>query len=238
MNPGDTRSRQHTRRPECSLNEGRDVNPGDTRNAWSIPETTKSAQRRPGRESRRHRVTRRHAASLEDPLNEGRDVNPGDTWSRSASRRSAYALNEGRDVNPGDTLSPLPTRCGLCTLNEGRDVNPGDTRSAPSYPASRHSLNEGRDVNPGDTANCMQERHPGENCPVEWTVAVPQRCVCVQFNAPVERYSLRRSGSTRKHGLRRQRVACGRPESPGFARRIRAPKADRVRDSGVGRSGA
>ena len=65
-------------------------------------------------------------------------------------------------------------------------------------------------MNPGDTANCMQERHPGENCPVEWTVAVPQRCVCVQFNAPVERYYLKRSGSTRKHGLRRQRVACGR----------------------------
>ena len=58
-------------------------------------------------------------------------------------------------------------------LNEGRDVNPGDTSARPGMAPASGSLNEGRDVNPGDTANCMQERHPGENCPVEWTVAVP-----------------------------------------------------------------
>ena len=54
MNPGDTlefRGRHHRDPP---LNEGRDVNPGDTTCASAGSTSTTSAQRRPGRESRRH----------------------------------------------------------------------------------------------------------------------------------------------------------------------------------------
>ena len=160
------------------LNEGRDVNPGDTRarrcRGWQAPR----------------------------PLNEGRDVNPGDTAGRievaehgearstkaemliPATRgctarlgTNCTALNEGRDVNPGDTrpvvpvldghrvrstkaemlipatLPAPPDRC-CCRwpLNEGRDVNPGDTTRHITRPPWSGALNEGRDVNPGDTA--------------------------------------------------------------------------------------
>ena len=61
-----------------SLNEGRGVNPGDTR------DTPRGARRAPA-------------------LNEGRGVNPGDTRTTHPGRRSARPLNEGRGVNPGDT---------------------------------------------------------------------------------------------------------------------------------------
>ena len=88
-----------------ALNEGRGVNPGDTSGGSRTVRHAASAQRRPGREPRRH--TR---------------------W-RSAGSRRASTLNEGRGVNPGDTSPALPTCRGRCRpLNEGRGVNPGDTR--------------------------------------------------------------------------------------------------------------
>ena len=62
-----------------SLNEGRDVNPGDTSADSGVP------------------VPRLLA------LNEGRDVNPGDTRAWRRPWRAPATLNEGRDVNPGDT---------------------------------------------------------------------------------------------------------------------------------------
>ena len=65
-----------------------------------------TAQRRPGREPRRHRTNPR-AYSLSAPaLNEGRGANPGDTRAWPPSPRSPdRALNEGRGANPGDTPS-------------------------------------------------------------------------------------------------------------------------------------
>ena len=64
---------------QTSLNEGRDVNPGDTYGEDSDVVRYKVAQRRPGRESRRHsRQSGRPRAGTRS-LNEGRDVNPGDT---------------------------------------------------------------------------------------------------------------------------------------------------------------
>ena len=55
MNPGDTACGPCARGGVCPLNEGRDVNPGDTRPATSARDSRSRA------------------------LNEGRDVNPGDT---------------------------------------------------------------------------------------------------------------------------------------------------------------
>ena len=88
-----------------------------------------NAQRRPGREPRRHALeVSRLGRCTYQPLNEGRGVNPGDTRRLRAGWWRATALNEGRGVNPGDTRGG--ERVGGAvgdSLNEGRGVNPGDT---------------------------------------------------------------------------------------------------------------
>ena len=61
-----------------TLNEGRGVNPGDTRPA-------------------------RQAGPSLATLNEGRGVNPGDTRAPQWIAGPPEPLNEGRGVNPGDT---------------------------------------------------------------------------------------------------------------------------------------
>ena len=67
-----------------ALNEGREVNPDDTR---------------------RLAATRRRACR---PLNEGREVNPDDTGCISRDSTTTRPLNEGREVNPDDTKQYLP----------------------------------------------------------------------------------------------------------------------------------
>ena len=67
MNPGATR--------RTALNEGRGMNPGDTR----------------------------HPGERLATLNEGRGMNPGDTSGPSPRRSASAPLNEGRGMNPGDT---------------------------------------------------------------------------------------------------------------------------------------
>ena len=115
-----------------------------------------AAQRRPGREPRRHLSALFPISSAEPTLNEGRGVNPGDTQSFSTwgdmvdgaqrrpgrePRRHGFngarcprlnaALNEGRGVNPGDTRAgDIGDGWTLIALNEGRGVNPGDTGRA------------------------------------------------------------------------------------------------------------
>ena len=60
------------------------MNPGDTRSSTGGSGSGSGrAQRRPGRESRRHSFSTAAADTRPAPLNEGRDVNPGDTWNRS-----------------------------------------------------------------------------------------------------------------------------------------------------------
>ena len=61
------------------VNEGRGVNPGDTRALDLACPAGMDAQRRPGREPRRHVTRRVHDAGRYRALNEGRGVNPGDT---------------------------------------------------------------------------------------------------------------------------------------------------------------
>ena len=146
MNPGDTCVRCLTCGYKSdSLNEGRGVNPGDT-SAKSCPERRfDNAQRRPGREPRRH------------------------PRCRGAGAGAAWSLNEGRGVNPGDTRLPGPTCPRLSSLNEGRGVNPGDTPCAARAPRRWTPLNEGRGVNPGDTSEIavrsetgrLAQRRPG-----------------------------------------------------------------------------
>ena len=106
-----------------SLNEGRGANPGDTPAQWDTGQGSRIAQRRPGREPRRHQRSRRRAwpsssaqrrpgreprrhqpilewrGRLETPLNEGRGANPGDTRAVSAreARRRAAQRRPGRE---------------------------------------------------------------------------------------------------------------------------------------------
>ncbi len=79
MNPGDTPALAELDTALGALNEGRGVNPGDTR-----PDPCRGAM-------------------LSPALNEGRGVNPGDTRPDGGAQGRPGALNEGRGVNPGDT---------------------------------------------------------------------------------------------------------------------------------------
>ena len=162
-----------------TLNEGRGINPGDTRVRGS---------------------SRLGSAG---PLNEGRGINPGDTGSTGGTTSTARTLNEGRGINPGDTSGgrvssaacviaqrrpghqprrhvsqPRLSKGGRnaqrrpghqprrhsytlgralsslwSTLNEGRGINPGDTRRWRLWWAGWCALNEGRGINPGDTVS-------------------------------------------------------------------------------------
>ena len=150
MNPGDTLDAERQQAPRLPLNEGRGVNPGDTIIRTALRACAAAAQRRPGREPRRHTPRAR----------------PGPRSRRTAQRRTPATLarciassrpprvaqrRPGREPRrhgfPASTCRRRPR-----ALNEGRGVNPGDTRRrwsrSPPHPAA---LNEGRGVNPGDT---------------------------------------------------------------------------------------
>ena len=92
-----------------------------------------AAQRRPGREPRRHPRAAGRRRSRRDPLNEGRGANPGDTARRlGRTPAESGSLNEGRGANPGDTANASEHhRSRSPTLNEGRGANPGDTSLTP-----------------------------------------------------------------------------------------------------------
>ena len=167
-------------RTRRALNEGRGVNPGDTRRGLKgTLAQAPPAQRRPGREPRRHSGHQKLLRFPAGSLNEGRGVNPGDTPPRHSTRPapSTAQRRPGREPRRHDPAaavyefevhaqrrpgreprrhSPEATarRPGRRALNEGRGVNPGDTRLGCSNDAGTHRpLNEGRGVNPGDTAN-------------------------------------------------------------------------------------
>ena len=161
-----------------ALNEGRGINPGDTRpqagqNVHSPGRSTKAGASTPA--TRRRRMAPQHGLC---PLNEGRGINPGDTTPTHGS--STWALPAQR--RPGHQPRRHRVLCGernamRASLNEGRGINPGDTcqscrraiesrlhrstKAGASTPAT-HSrqriscgghapLNEGRGINPGDT---------------------------------------------------------------------------------------
>ena len=109
-----------------ALNEGRGANPGDTSGCGPSSDGRANAQRRPGREPRRHHLSVVDQAQT-GALNEGRGANPGDTPGAARPRRHRTPLNEGRGANPGDTACGQGGLFAAGTLNEGRGANPGDT---------------------------------------------------------------------------------------------------------------
>ena len=115
------------------LNEGRGVSPGDTAKDPTSGSAVHSAQRRPGREPRRH-LTPPSTSHSDDCAQRRPGREPRrHPRSRGAAWSSTTALNEGRGVSPGDTPSRCSSarRAGASPLNEGRGVRPGDTRPAP-----------------------------------------------------------------------------------------------------------
>ena len=83
-------------RSSCALNEGRGANPGDTQVVMTAEGHRRGAQRRPGREPRRH---------LRGPHRRG------STYRRPRSTLAVRTLNEGRGANPGDTRKCLACKC-------------------------------------------------------------------------------------------------------------------------------
>ncbi len=215
------------------------MNPGDTFETPRPPVLFPTAQRRPGREPRRHPGPRPRVC---EPLPAQR--RPGREPRRHHGRVSPtvarnVALNEGRGVNPGDTRQPKLKQVGRpAPLNEGRGVNPGDTGA--EYPQWAHaaSLNEGRGVNPGDTATPAKYAETNRNCAVSWARRSFKATTTASGDPLGKYYTRERSHSTRQHSPRLHAVRCNRPESLEVRKWIRAPKADQVGASGFVRSEA
>ena len=124
-----------------------------SRMAWKSNDGHTFAQRRPGREPRRHGRT-----AIERDMVCTAQRRPGREPRRHApmpgrlSGRLA-ALNEGRGANPGDTLSlRLEGTCFQRSTKAGArtPATPGEPKCRPWQ---RTALNEGRGANPGDTPN-------------------------------------------------------------------------------------
>ena len=165
-------------RPACRrpLNEGRGANPGDTRDdeeavgdgglrstkagartPATLPTSVdlrfaSSAQRRPGREPRRHRVRARISVA-----GAAAQRRPGREPRRHADPRLQADLGDVRSTKagartPATRRRPTMRSSGRRPLNEGRGANPGDTHQHPCPMRRTSSLNEGRGANPGDTS--------------------------------------------------------------------------------------
>ena len=106
-NPGDTRPPPPRRPAPTTLNEGRGANPGDTPPIRTMVMQPSGAQRRPGREPRRHPLALTAHSPCPVALNEGRGANPGDTLVHAMVAGGRQPLNEGRGANPGDTSRRL-----------------------------------------------------------------------------------------------------------------------------------
>ena len=121
VNPGDTRSRHGDPQRHPTLNEGRSVNPGDTRVIRLSLVDDGAAQRRPERQPRRHATSR--------SLMVGAQRRP----ERSTPATSAVSVNAQRRPERQPSATRVHREVASVNrsppLNEGRSVNPGDTRA-------------------------------------------------------------------------------------------------------------
>ena len=138
-NPGDTRPPSGSLLGRKALNEGRGANPGDTHAATAPTPRPAAAQRRPGREPRRH------AAGCP-----------------TAGRRPARSTKAGART-PATRVRPRRRRAGWSALNEGRGANPGDTPpddgGGGMPPAQRRPGREPRRHPRRPTATALPSRH-------------------------------------------------------------------------------
>ena len=227
-----------------ALNEGRGANPGDTwTDAGSNP-LADVAQRRPGREPRRHR--RRHAAcgAVPGPLNEGRGANPGDTCAhRAPDGGDGPPLNEGRGANPGDTSCARirPRSCSVRSTKAGArtpatleivraQVAPlaRSTKAGARTPAT--PLHLGTDGKLQDRSTKAGARTPATR---GRSAATVRRCMGAQRRPGREprRHIQHRAGNERRLG-RSTKAGARTPATP--ARRPAAPSRPRPLNEGRG----
>ncbi len=130
------------------------------RRMW--PVYCRSAQRRPGREPRRHPSRTSGARSRSSPLNEGRGANPGDTLAgpalRVEQRRSTKAGARTPATRPAQRQSTF--RPARAQRRPGREPR-RHTCACRRTRAWRGPLNEGRGANPGDTRDRLARRRGG-----------------------------------------------------------------------------
>ena len=200
-----------------ALNEGRGINPGDTRSTFSYASGAReSAQRRPGHQPRRHIIPHRQALHPRPRSTKAGASTPATPDGTTITSNAATALNEGRGINPGDTRpsgGKFNVRCSD-SLNEGRGINPGDTRSEPRRLTllSDRPLNEGRGINPGDTGQnlCAVAAHIDARS-TKAGASTPATRRCRAPCPPSMRDAQRRPGHQPRRHTRRP---CGsRPES-------------------------
>ena len=170
-----------TRQTGTSLNEGRGISPGDTREGAAGLRHRHERSTKAGHQPRRHpHVRPRHADRHRGRSTKAGASAPATHPARWTTRCPRSSLNEGRGISPGDTCaSPRRPTGGWPTLNEGRGISPGDTcgrgrpvlsrtdvrstKAGASAPATLTeavaagiqkvvlALNEGRGISPGDT---------------------------------------------------------------------------------------
>ena len=169
VNPGDTRDARNRRLRISALNEGRGGNPGDTFTFTKGVRHADRAQRRPGREPRRHRD---HIAADGNRAFRSTKAGAGTPATPSPSRRGCgmlTALNEGRGVNPGDTVttSPLTATVHSAQRRPGREPRRHTVSPANQMTACAAQRRPGREPRrhfipaPRNTGLTSAQRRPG-----------------------------------------------------------------------------
>ena len=117
-----------------------------------------NAQRRPGREPRRHHGTRDNNGPCRRPLNEGRGANPGDThrWAIHPYGRAHAQRRPGREPRRHLLTVAPGTHSRTAQRRPGRE--PRRHPFASISTRAPWSLNEGRGANPGDTRRHHAQR--------------------------------------------------------------------------------
>ena len=174
------------RRP---LNEGRGVSPGDTGDIGGAKIRVQyHAQRRPGRQPRRHsrRRSLQLAGAPERSTKAGASA-PCDTFRRQACNLAElpHPLNEGRGVSPGDTSSGRTSES--CRRRSGAQRRPGRQPRRHCRSAKAHHR------------MCLAQRRPGRQ---------PRRHDWgASTSASVAEYAQRRPGrQPRRHSTFRELV--------------------------------
>ena len=138
----------------ATLNEGRDVKPGDTgagagAGAGGAARSTKAGMLSP--------ATREAAATLARP-DERRStkagmLSPATPGGRNPRTPGRTTLNEGRDVKPGDTSAMREVNpWGTIRSTKAGMLSPATQPACVNINHLAWALNEGRDVKPGDTS--------------------------------------------------------------------------------------
>ena len=143
--PGHQPRRHLVNAGSAPLNEGRGINPGDTRadrrSRGRGGDLVLHAQRRPGHQPRATPTVA--SAGALSPF------------------AGAYAQRRPGHQPRRHTRPRPPPLADHATLNEGRGINPGDTRTRASRLPGMALLNEGRGINPGVATVAIAQRRPG-----------------------------------------------------------------------------